>query len=289
MVCHGLSDKDAGATLTGQLSHLDPASEMSRRATLKSIIEKLKALDNMQFTDRENLSLNLMITEMQGASRLGNIVDYGSVLGEYGNWFLTYPVSHLSGLHIVVMTVLEEKATVNNIADAEGYIARLNDYPNMIKGVIKKITYDRELGVIPPDFVLDNVIAMLTSQIAGNSANHSLLTSFVTKISASEIANLQIYIDQVTIAVDSGYFTGTRNVLSAITELRKDAVHEIAVTRLPHGAVFYDAMITHRTDTTLPADTIHDLGLSEVKRIHLLMDSLLQTIGMVNGTVGKRM
>jgi uncharacterized protein (DUF885 family) len=286
---YGMSDQSLGAALSGKLSHYDPATEISRRASLKSIVERLSVIDTTDFSDREKLSLNLIITEMQGAIRPGDIVDYGSVVGEYGNWFLTYPVSHLSGPHIEVMTILEEKAAVNNKADAEGYIARLNDYPNMIKSVIEKIAYDRELGVIPPDFVLDNVIAMLTSQVAGNPVDHSLLTSFSAKIHASDMADTQTYIDRVANAVTSGYFTGTRTLLSAITELRKHAVHEIAVTRLPQGVAFYDAMITHMTDTTLPAKTIHDLGLSEVKRIHILMDNLLQTVGMVDGTVGKRM
>jgi uncharacterized protein (DUF885 family) len=47
--------------------------------------------------------------------------------------------------------------------------------------------------------------------------------------------------------------------------------------RLPNGVAFYDAMITHMTDTTLPANAIHALGLSEVKRIHLHMDTCIWT------------
>ena len=286
---YGLSDADAGANLSAQLSHYDPASEKSKRATLKSIIKALGSIDISKLSDREKLNLNMIQTEISGASQPGDLVDYGSVIGEYGNWFLTYPVSHLSGPHIEVINILEEKAIVKTDANAEAYIARLNDYPNMVSGLILKIKHDQDLGVIPPDFVLDNVIAMLTDQLAGDARSHPLLSSFQSKIADSQIVEKDAYILRVENAVKDAYYAGTSMLLAAVVELRKSAVHDVGVSLLPNGKAFYAAMILHMTDTNLSAETIHALGLTEVTRIHGLMDTLLKKVGLKEGEVGERM
>lgn len=58
---------------------------------------------------------------------------------------------------------------------------------------------------------------------------------------------------------------------------------------LPDGGRFYQYEIELNTTTTMTADEIHALGLSEVARITAEMDRLLQAAGYTEGTVGQRM
>ena len=286
---YGLTDTQAGTAISAQISHYDPASEKARRLGVQNILADLKALDIKGYTPRQKTSYALIAYALEGALRPAETVEYGSVIGEYGNWFLVYPISHLSGPHIEVMTVMEEKAVIKTPQDAEGYIARLNDYPNMVSGVIKKLHHDRDLGVVPPDFVLDNIIKALDAQLVTAVKDHALLTTFTAKMLASDLMNTADYTGQVIKALEDGFYAGTKSLKAALLALRTEASHDVGVFRLKGGEAFYDAMITHMTDTTLSAQEIHNLGLSEVARIHVEMDTLLNLIGMADGTVGERM
>jgi uncharacterized protein (DUF885 family) len=96
-------------------------------------------------------------------------------------------------------------------------------------------------------------------------------------------------VELATALVEEQVYPATRRLIDALTALRPLASHEAGVGRLPNGEAFYRAMITQMTDTTLPAEEIHAVGLVEVDRIHAEMDELLQGIGYTEGTVGTRM
>lgn len=70
------------------------------------------------------------------------------------------------------------------------------------------------------------------------------------------------------VLVEEKVYPATRRLIAALSELLPLASHEPGVSRLPNGKAFYQAMITHMTDTTLTPDEIHALGLAEVDRIH---------------------
>lgn len=54
---------------------------------------------------------------------------------------------------------------------------------------------------------------------------------------------------------------------------------DIACHSLPDGEAMYDHLIRERTTTDMPAQEIHDLGQSEVKRIRAAMDEVIASAG----------
>lgn len=74
------------------LTHYDPASEKIRRETAKSLLAQMSALDTGSYSEDENWSLKLIKTELKGAILPAQKVEYGSIIGEYGSWFLPYVV-----------------------------------------------------------------------------------------------------------------------------------------------------------------------------------------------------
>jgi uncharacterized protein (DUF885 family) len=285
----GIPDEKAGAGTMSRLGNYSSGGEVRRRAGLKAILEELAAIDKSALTDSQKISLQLVETEAGSAYAPSEVVDYGVALSEYGNWFVPYPVSHLTGPHLEIPTILEDKMAVRTKADAVAYLSRLNSYALVLDDAIEKMKHDRELGVIPPDFSLDRAIANLTATFAGPAVENSLVTSFSAKLADAGIEGASDFTEQAVMLVDEGIYPATRRLVEALTEVRPLASHEAGVGHLPNGEAFYQAMITHMTDTTLTADEIHAIGLVEVDRIHAEMDLLLKSIGYMEGTVGARM
>ena len=286
---YGVPDAKAGDGISSRLGKYSPAGEIQRREGLKAILDELVGIDEVALTAGQKISLELVETEVRNAYAPATLVDYGSVLGEYGVWFIPYAVSHLTGPHLEIPAILEDKMAVRTKQDAVAYISRLKRYASVLDEVIEKMHYDRELGVVPPDFSIDKAIANLSVSIDMAAAENSLVTGFIQKLTDADIERSDELIEQAVALVDEQVYPATGRLIEALNALRPLASHEPGVGRLPNGEAFYRAMITHMTDTTLPADEIHALGLVEVERIHVEMDHLLKTIGYKEGTVGARM
>lgn len=178
---------------------------------------------------------------------------------------------------------------VKTEADAVAYLNRLEDYARVLDEVIEKMEYDRDLGVVPPDFSITRAINNISLGLADPATESTLVTTFSQKLADAGIEQANEFVGQAIALVGEQVYPANRRLIDALNALRPLASHEAGVGHLPNGAAFYQAMITHMTDTTLSADEIHAIGLAEVNRIHEEMDQLLNTIGYTEGSVGARM
>ncbi len=285
----GVSDEEAGQGTMASSSYYDPATEKARRASVKQLLNQLADIDRSKLSDKQLISLRLVETEMSSAYKPSTIVDYGSILGEYGVWFLPYPVSHLSGVHVEFPAYMVDKFSITNKAHVEAYLQRITDYTAVIDGLIIKLKADKNLGVIPPDFVLDKTIENLHLQVEFPAKEHALVTSMTEKMIAASLDNSDQYTAAALNAVETSFYPANRKLIEALKALKPLASREAGIARLPNGKALYAAMITHLSDTTLTPEQVHELGLSEVARITAEMDVLLKNVGYKDGTVGERM
>lgn len=286
---YGIPDDKAGEGTSGKLTDYSPVAELDRRAGLKAILDDLARIDKTALTDSQRISLELIETEAGSAYAPATVVDYGSVLGEYGVWFNPYVVSHLTGPQVEIPAILEDKMSISNPVDALAYLTRLEGYPGVIDSAIHKMKFDSESGVVPPDFSIDRTIENLKTSIAVPARENSLVTGYSQKLKGAGIDSADELVAQATALVEEGVYPATRRLIEALLAFRPQAAHEAGVGRLPNGDAFYQAMITQMTDTTLSAEDIHAIGLIEVNRLHAEMNLLLQDIGYTEGTVGARM
>jgi uncharacterized protein (DUF885 family) len=285
---YGVPDDLAGIGISGRLTDYSVQGEADRRAGLQALIDKLYEIDRSTLTGRESTSLEMIATEARFALAPSEVADYGFVLGAYGIWFYPYVVSHMTGPHVEIPDTLNDKMTVRTSADAAAYLGRLDLYAGALDGAAARMWSDMQLGVVPPDFIIDRTIANLSSDIEVPAAEHPLAAGFGSKLDAANLDRGEL-VARATATMQDRIYPAIRRLIDALTELRQHATHEAGVGRLPDGASFYQAMISQMTDTTLKAEEIHAIGLSEVDRIHAEMDVLLRQIGYSEGTVGERM
>lgn len=284
---YGVPEDIAGPALSSRLSRYGPSDEATKRDAVRRIIGQLEAVDPSTLSPREAVVHGVFLTQFRSVMAPAEVVEYGAIFGDWGVWFLPYPVTHLSGPQNSLPKLLENQHTIRSEADAEAYVARLEAYAGAIDQVIAKIEHDRGLGVVPPDFILERALGVLSDRSAGEPAAHSLVVGFAEKVRQNGLE--EDLVERVQVLVRDTVFPANARLAAKLESLRREAVSDAGIWRLPSGEELYRAMITHMTDTTLSPQEIHDLGLAEVARITGEMEAILRAEGYTEGSVGERL
>ena len=187
-------------------------------------------------------------------------------------------VSQLDGPQTAPLTIGAMPA--RTVKDYTDIIARLRALPTVVDQTIALLDSGLKLGVTPPRITLRDVPTQVKDLVPEDPLKSALLapfTSFPAGIAESDRARLRAdavraYNEQDRPAFQrlQAYLTNTYIPRSRET---------IGMSALPDGAAWYAYNVKVQTTTTRTPREIHELGLSEVKRIRTQMDSLIRSTG----------
>jgi uncharacterized protein (DUF885 family) len=170
---------------------------------------------------------------------------------------------------------------IDNVADAEAYVARLNEVERVMGEISANIRHQAELGIVPPRFNFDPVRAdgrrILTGAPFDNGPDSALFADFQAKVDRLQIADAEKtrLIEAARIALTGPFRRGYQTLLAALDAIEPRATGNEGAWSLPDGAAYYNAQLRARTTTTLTADQIHAIGLHEVARIQGEMRAIM--------------
>ena len=177
--------------------------------------------------------------------------------------------------------------TVENDAQLDNELARLKAVPRLVEQTLALLEEGLAKGVTPPQVTLRDVPDQVLNQIPADPKDSPLLKGLlnppagVTGEKAAEVkaAALMTYTVEVKPAFEKLHDFLVKIYLPG-------ARQDIAVSSLPNGPAWYAWRIKTETSTDLTADQIHQLGLSEVKRIRAEMERVKAETGF-KGTLPK--
>jgi uncharacterized protein (DUF885 family) len=189
------------------------------------------------------------------------------------------PVQQDGGPHTVAVAMTQslQFATEKDFRD---WIARLKSYPTFLAQQTALMRKGIETGWTAPKAIMTRLPAQIAGQVAEDPAKSSFYAPFEKMpdaipagTQAALRAEAQAAIrDQVNPALRAfgEFFNGA--YLPAARE-------SVAAGDLPDGKAYYDYLAASYTTTTMSADEIHALGLSEVARIRAKMDAIRIEVG----------
>jgi uncharacterized protein (DUF885 family) len=258
------------------------AHENEEFARLKDEYATVHRYDASRYTGQDRLSYE--------------IFDYFVGMRVRGDpWrFHNYPVNQLFGIQSELPNLMTQVQQVNDATDAEDYIARLGEFPRRLDQVIDGIRFRESKGIVPPKFVVEKVIAQIDDLVATGAARNPLTVSFEEKLDRIPADNMDVakrseLATRVEHAVETSVTPAYAKLAAYLETLRPKATRNDGVWALPDGDRYYQYQIELSTTTTMTADEIHALGLSEVARISAEMEQILDEAGYTEGTVGERM
>ncbi|HSW05421.1 DUF885 domain-containing protein [Aquabacterium sp.] len=204
-----------------------------------------------------------------------------------------FPVNQQFGVQSDLPNFMTQVHQVNNLADAQAYIARLNAFREKFAQLLESLRLRESKQVIPPRFTVDKVLLQMQGFIQPAPQDHSLYTSFRDKLDKLPEAELDAatrerLLAQAAGAVEQQVYPAYRSLISYMQALRPKADGNHGAWHLPDGERYYAWCIRQHTTTDMTPRQAHELGLAEVARISAQMDEILKAQGLAQGTVGQR-
>ena len=252
-------------------------ADESLEITKQQLVE-LNAFDKSKLDTSTALSYDLLVQSMEE-----EIAD--------SQWRLyNYPINQMFGKHSGVVSLLINQHRVNDLKDAENYIARLSGVNAYFDQLIENVEARTAANIIPPKFVFPHVIRDSKNIIKGapfdDGEPSALLADFTKKINAlaaKEDSNVSDakkaeLIAAATAALTDSVQPAYERLVAHLIALEEKATTDDGVWKWKDGNEFYNIALKRTTTTDLTADEIHDIGLKEVARIHDEMRVIKDTV-----------
>jgi uncharacterized protein (DUF885 family) len=236
-----------------------------RQQEQRQLLERLLAIDSTALDETGRLNYDLFRRDLE------NDIN--------GNRFRTYlmPVSHRGGVQTLEATA--EELRLQSSRDYEDWLARMDSVDEVIEQTMKLQERGRRAGYMPPKILMERVPPQLSAQLVENAADSPFYAAFrdlPEAISPEDQERLRkaarTIIEETIVPAYreySRYFEGTYLPAS------RDS---IGASELPYGQEFYEHRTRVYTTTNMTPDEIHNLGLSEVKRIRAGMQMIIDEL-----------
>ena len=237
------------------------------RALAPKILRALDSIDRSQLTPAEQVNYDL------AHRRAERGLEGQKFHGEY------LQVNQVGGPQQGIPQLLSVMPA-NDVKDYENVIARLKGIPTVIDQTIALLNKGLQEGITPPRITLRDVPAQVGKLLVDDPLKSPLLRAFQkfpASIPAAEQERLKA---EAVKAFDERDLPAFRKLQSYLANTYLPASRDtIAMSDLPNGKAWYAFNVRTSTTTNLTPEQIHQIGLSEVKRIRKQMDDLIASTG----------
>jgi len=276
-------DTGARAALRSVLA--DRSAEGQRRLAnqLRVDLDRIKAFDTNGLSHATRTTVEV-VRSAYATALAGFALPYGDVA--VGSWRNTpYVVIQNVGAYLDTPRFLDSDHRIESAPDAEAYLARLQSYAKQLDGERERMQAARAAGLVPPAFLIDQAVRQMTLAVSNARSGGSLVESLARR--SKNIAG--DWAGRARTIVTRDIAPALERQLSELKTQRSIATNDAGIAARPHGEEYYRWALEASTTTRLSPNEIHELGQSEVKRLHAQMDAILKEIGFPSGTVGERM
>ena len=273
-------DSGPRAAAKHQLSPASISALSAERAKTADQLARLLALPRGELTGMDAINYDAVKFSLE----TDHAANRQFVYGEEGAG-QPYVVSQLNGAYQYVPDFLGSQHVIETKADADAYLSRLEAFATVMDQEIERVRRDVDLGVIPPDFVIERALTQMNG-LKTDPAASPLVTSVAERAAAKGIAGdyagqaSAIYVDKVLPALE--------RQIALMGELAPRAVHDAGVWRLPDGEAYYEHALRGSTTTSLTAEEVHQMGLEQARQLSARADVILKAEGYTQGSVGER-
>ena len=179
-------------------------------------------------------------------------------------------LTQLNGIHIDPSQLFNASPTATD-RDYQDLLSRLRSFPTHVDQTIALLEEGVKKGVTPPRITLRDVPEQIKAQIVSDPAKSPLFEPF--KKNAAFQAEAKMLIQEKVVP-------SYQKLLAFVAEKYIPATREATpIAAVPDGKAWYEYKVRSNTTTQLTAQQIHDIGLSEVKRIRAEMDKIIKQVG----------
>jgi uncharacterized protein (DUF885 family) len=246
---------------------------------LHESLAKLKSISRDVLPAGEQLNYDLYRERLETAETGLQYGDDPLPLQHVVPFNLWMPMNQMGGVQQAMPSTLAAMPH-QAVADYEDILARLEALPKHVEEHLELLREGLKRGYSPPKLMLRDVPKQIAGLIPADALASPLLepfNKFPAGFSETEKSRLTERAKQL---YSSGIVPAIQKLQDYVAQTYVPACREsIAATALPNGAAAYAFHVRWQTTTSLTPQQIHEIGLSEVKRIRVEMDKVIASTG----------
>ena len=263
----------------GMLTDVSPAHEQKLAQMARDDLATLRGYDRASLSPAHQLSYDVLEWFLQD-------------LVEGQHWlFYDYPVNQLFGVQSSTPDFMVQIHPIGDQRDVRNYISRLTAFDRKFQQLLQGLRLRQSKGIVPPKFVIERVLVEMRAFIAVPPRENILYTNLRAKMAGLPAVPASVratLLAQAQAAIEHSVYPAYARLIDYFTELQPQVTEDYGVWKLPDGNRYYDHLIRSHTTTSLDAEQVHNIGLSEVARIEAQLDGILKSQGLAQGTIGER-
>ncbi|MEP6943520.1 MAG: DUF885 domain-containing protein [Betaproteobacteria bacterium] len=265
-----------------RLHDASPEAVMRRKARVKSVLVELAVFDPATLSTQDRISLAMAIDDLRRIDARAALYGELPFGGDWQDGWLK--VTPASGPHSNFQS-LARAMPFNNVRDYDNYLKRLEALPRLVEQTIAALEAGIKSGWMPPRVAMQRVpgqIGAFTGADATASPFYAPFKTFPASLPADERKRLSDAGEAVIKDRVQPAFVAFRQFVEAKYLLA--CRDELASSKLPGGKRYYELLIASSTTTDLTAQQVHDIGIAEVARIRVEMQTVIASTGF-KGTI----
>lgn len=237
----------------------------------RAILELLRRYDRAKLTPAQRLTADVYDWYLDDRVR-GQAFAYDD-----------YPLNPtVFSVHNDLMQFFTDIHPVRTAQEARDYVTRLAQVKTKYEQVIEGLKQREQAGVVLPRFLIPVVLSDLRPIAQASPTSTPFYTVFAGKVNA--LAGLGDAEKQALLAdaekqIAASVIPAYKLLVEYLERQQTVATNDAGIWKLADGAAYYAYLLRHHTTTNLTADQIHELGKSELQRIHAEMRQTFGTLG----------
>jgi uncharacterized protein (DUF885 family) len=274
-------DKGALASLKAKLD-TDPVQTQRQKnlARNRRAIARLNAVSPASLSDAARLNREVVLYSLNTAIVAPSRWNIGSAQGPY-------TITQQDGAYFDTPDFLNTAHTIDNAADAEAYLSRLQQFATVLDNDTAEQRFQAGRGFLAPAWSIDLSLGQMRKLREVAADKSTMVESIVGRTAAKAIAG--DWGTRATGIVANAVYPALDRQIALMERLKPTSRPGDGAWRLTNGDAIYAEALRQATTTNFSPDEVHRMGLAQVAEISGQIDAILKSQGMTQGTVGERL
>lgn len=192
------------------------------------------------------------------------------------------PIDQMWSPHLIVGQLASGASAqpFKTVEDYQNWLSRLDGYTEWLHSAEAKMRKGMELGHVLPKALIVKVLPQLESGAIEDLDQHLFFTPVKNMPEDFSDDDKNMLTEAYTLKLNEKIIPAYKSLYDFMAGEYLTAGRESSgISDIPNGEAFYNYMIKLFTTTTMTADEIHELGLSEVARISSEMEKVKEQVG----------
>jgi uncharacterized protein (DUF885 family) len=198
-----------------------------------------------------------------------------------------YPITQQGGAYFETPDFLNTSHTIDNAADAEAYLSRLQQFATVLDNDTAEQKTQAARGFLAPGWAIDLALGQMRKLRDVPAETSSMVQSIAKRSAARNIGG--DWQRRATDIVAKAVYPALDRQIATMERLRPTTRPGDGAWRLPNGDAIYAEALHEATTTNFSPNEVHQMGLTQVAEISAELDKILKTQGYSQGSVGDRL